>query len=112
MEEDSMPVFVGKLGLDATGLRFFKRAAVALSICLVGGEFIFSTPFGARILFEVLRAEGDDGLVVKAAPAAFYRPGRFGLLKDFAPNLVALSVSDHVAHEIVGSMWYALKYGY
>ena len=92
MEGDSMPVFVGELGLDATGLRFFKRAAIAVSICLVGGEFIFSTPFAARIRFEALQiypplsqAEADDGLVVMAVPAAFYRPGRFGFLKISPP---------------------------
>jgi len=53
-----------------------------------------------------------NGMAVIPAPTAFY-----GHVEDFsllmlAPNARALRMSGFALHEIVGSMWYRVRYGY
>jgi uncharacterized SAM-binding protein YcdF (DUF218 family) len=134
-----MLVLIGKIWLHAPGILFFKRAVIAaLSVDYgirakwlksrsdnIAENAIYSRDPLKRsgvnrvILvthaWHIKRAEAAlaaNGLVVRGASIAFYHPGRYGLLNDFTPSLGTLRLSGYAAHEIVGSMWYALKYGY
>jgi uncharacterized SAM-binding protein YcdF (DUF218 family) len=54
-----------------------------------------------------------NGLSVVAAPTAFYgRPAEPSLAYDIEPNMRALRDSGYALHEIIGSYWYAIRYGY
>lgn len=51
------------------------------------------------------------GFLVEAAPTAFYRhsDGKIGL-EDFIPSVFALEYGFLVSHEIVGMLWYRIRY--
>jgi uncharacterized SAM-binding protein YcdF (DUF218 family) len=62
---------------------------------------------------RAVAAFSANGLTVKAAPTAFYLPGRDLPLKDVLdPSLTGLLMSGYAIHEIVGGVWYRLRYGY
>jgi len=49
-----MRVLTGKF---ASHMPFFKRAAIAILICLAAGEFVLSTPLAARMLLKELQTD-------------------------------------------------------
>ena len=53
-----------------------------------------------------------NGMSVIPAPTAFYRSGQEGFWRQLIPDAGTLRMSAYATHEIVGGMWYALKYGY
>lgn len=53
-----------------------------------------------------------NGMTVIPAPTAFYRPPRENMLRQLLPSMAAFRMSGYAIHEIVGSLWYAARYGY
>jgi uncharacterized SAM-binding protein YcdF (DUF218 family) len=54
-----------------------------------------------------------NGLTVTPAPTAFYYPGReLPIWAMLYPSMRELQMSAYALHEIVGSVWYRLRYGY
>jgi uncharacterized SAM-binding protein YcdF (DUF218 family) len=54
-----------------------------------------------------------SGMSVLPAPTAFYGPaGEEETLLRFVPSAQALRMSAFALHEIVGSQWYRLRYGF
>ena len=53
-----------------------------------------------------------NGMNVTPAPTAFYRPDFDSILDEFMPAMSALRMSGYAIHEIVGNVWYAVRYGY
>jgi uncharacterized SAM-binding protein YcdF (DUF218 family) len=53
-----------------------------------------------------------NGMAVTPAPTAFYLPGRGGLGDSLTPALGVLRMSGYALHEIIGSVWYRVRYGY
>jgi len=60
----------------------------------------------ARAAFEANKVS------VVAAPTAFYGRTHESFFGDLMPTASALRMSHFAIHEIVGSQWYALRYGY
>lgn len=60
----------------------------------------------ARAAFEA------NGITVIPAPTAFYVPTRMTLWEKFVPSMTAFRMSGYAIHEIIGSGWYAMRYGY
>ncbi len=61
---------------------------------------------------RAVAAFAANGLDITPAPTAFYRPDVGGLWSAIIPGLGTLRMSGYAAHEIVGLVWYKLKYGY
>lgn len=57
------------------------------------------------------RAFERDGLSVLPAPTGFIDTGDAPGLEDFLPNAPALAATTYALHEIVGYLWYELRYG-
>ena len=53
-----------------------------------------------------------NGVSVLPAPTGFYRPNRMIGISQFVPSVTALHMSSYAIHEIVGRVWYAIRYGY
>ena len=57
-------------------------------------------------------AFAGNGISVTPAPTAFYLPGRGPLWDSLTPSLTTLRMSGYAIHEIVGGVWYRVRYGY
>ena len=53
-----------------------------------------------------------NGMTVIAAPTAFYSPVPEDLLSAIAPSVTTLRMSAYGMHELIGGVWYKLRYGY
>ena len=53
-----------------------------------------------------------NGLSVTAAPTSFYYPARSGVIDGLSPNFGTLRMSLYAVHEIIGRIWYRVRYGY
>jgi uncharacterized SAM-binding protein YcdF (DUF218 family) len=54
-----------------------------------------------------------NGISVLPGPTAFYGPaGEEDTLLRFVPHVRSLRMSGFAMHEIIGSQWYRLKYGF
>jgi uncharacterized SAM-binding protein YcdF (DUF218 family) len=53
-----------------------------------------------------------NGMSVLPGPTAFYGPGGDNGFLGFMPRVQALRMSGFALHEIIGSQWYRLKYGF
>jgi uncharacterized SAM-binding protein YcdF (DUF218 family) len=60
---------------------------------------------------RAIAAFAANGLEVTAAPTVFYLPGR-DPRDAWIPTLGTLRMSGYAIHEIVGSAWYRVRYGY
>jgi uncharacterized SAM-binding protein YcdF (DUF218 family) len=58
------------------------------------------------------KAFAANSLSVTPAPTAFYRPGRGSFWDSLIPSLATLRMSGYAIHEILGSVWYRVRYGY
>jgi uncharacterized SAM-binding protein YcdF (DUF218 family) len=61
---------------------------------------------------RAVRSFAASGLSVIAAPTAFYRPQWAVYWHRFVPAMTTLNMSWFALHEIIGSRWYRLRYGY
>jgi uncharacterized SAM-binding protein YcdF (DUF218 family) len=57
------------------------------------------------------RAFDREGLTVLPAPTGFIDTSEAPGLEDFLPSAPALSATSYALHEIVGYLWYELRYG-
>ena len=53
-----------------------------------------------------------NGMSVIPAPTAFYQQPSFDGWQNYVPNSNAFRMSGYAFHEIVGRLWYAVRYGY
>ena len=53
-----------------------------------------------------------NGMKVIAAPTAFYMLRPDGVLSAITPSLGIFRMSGYAVHELIGGVWYKLKYGY
>lgn len=53
-----------------------------------------------------------NGMNVIPAPTAFYTPMPGDVLSAITPSLATFRMSGYGVHELVGGLWYKLKYGY
>jgi|SRR5215471_12631699 len=53
-----------------------------------------------------------NGIAVIAAPTAFYGRAQDSFPEGLIPSSSALRMSGYALHEIIGSQWYALRYGF
>ena len=53
-----------------------------------------------------------NGMTVIAAPTAFYSPMPEDLLSAITPSLATFRMSGYGMHELIGGIWYKLRYGY
>lgn len=53
-----------------------------------------------------------NGIAVIPAPTAFYGHATAFDWQQLIPSMRALRISGYAVHEIVGGVWYALRYGY
>jgi uncharacterized SAM-binding protein YcdF (DUF218 family) len=53
-----------------------------------------------------------QGMTVIPAPTAFYGRTPSDLMQTLTPSFAALRMSGYAIHEIVGGLWYSLRYGY
>lgn len=53
-----------------------------------------------------------NGMAVIPAPTAFYVPAPRSFLAAITPSLGTLRMSGYAIHELVGGIWYAVRYGY
>jgi hypothetical protein len=61
---------------------------------------------------RAVSAFAANGMVVVPAPTAFYIPMPDGLLASITPGLATLRMSGYGIHELVGGLWYKVRYGY
>jgi uncharacterized SAM-binding protein YcdF (DUF218 family) len=61
---------------------------------------------------RAVAAFAANGMVVVPAPTAFYIPMPDGLLASVTPGLATLRMSGYGIHELVGGLWYKVRYGY
>ncbi|SRR6266446_4586173 len=61
---------------------------------------------------RAVAAFAANGMVVIPAPTVFYVGRRDSLWAAITPGLATLRMSGYAIHEIVGSFWYELRYGY
>jgi uncharacterized SAM-binding protein YcdF (DUF218 family) len=62
---------------------------------------------------RAVAAFAANGMSVTPAPTAFYLPGRrLPRLSALDPSLSGLLMSSYAIHEIIGGLWYKMKYGY
>jgi uncharacterized SAM-binding protein YcdF (DUF218 family) len=60
---------------------------------------------------RALAAFSANGLAVTAAPTSFYFPGR-DFRDAWIPSSATLRMSAYALHEIIGGVWYRVRYGY
>lgn len=53
-----------------------------------------------------------NGMSVTPAPTAFYVRNSDAIWPGLRPSLTTLNMSGYAIHELVGSLWYKLRYGY
>ncbi len=53
-----------------------------------------------------------NGIAVIPAPTAFYGRARDNSWTELIPTTTALRMSGFALHEIIGSQWYELRYGF
>jgi uncharacterized SAM-binding protein YcdF (DUF218 family) len=62
---------------------------------------------------RAVAAFSANGMTVTPAPTGFYLPGRkLPLASVLDPSVSGLLMSSYALHEIIGSLWYKVKYGY
>jgi uncharacterized SAM-binding protein YcdF (DUF218 family) len=61
---------------------------------------------------RAVNAFSANGLSVTPAPTAFYLPGRSSVWDSLTPGLGTLRMSGYATHEIIGAVWYKLRYAY
>ena len=61
---------------------------------------------------RAVAAFAANGISVTPAPRAFYLPGRGPFWDSLVPGLRTLRMSGYAIHEIVGGVWYRVRYGY
>jgi len=61
---------------------------------------------------RAVNAFSANGLSVTPAPTAFYLPGRGSLWDSLTPSMGTLRMSGYAIHEIIGGLWYQMRYGY
>ena len=62
---------------------------------------------------RAVAAFAANGLSVTPAPTAFYLPGRETFWEcKLTPGMGTLRMSGYAIHEIVGGVWYRVRYGY
>jgi uncharacterized SAM-binding protein YcdF (DUF218 family) len=135
--QTGLPVYVagGDPTTDGTPLAELMRIALAddYGIAVVGLETTSDTTAeNAEYMAPVLRAHGisrillvthswhmrrakrafeREELVVLPAPTAFIGDGEMPSPGDFLPTASALSGTAYALHEILGYVWYELRYG-
>ena len=53
-----------------------------------------------------------NGMAVTPAPTAFYVPAPESVFSAIAPSLATLRMSGYGIHELLGGIWYTVRYGY
>jgi uncharacterized SAM-binding protein YcdF (DUF218 family) len=53
-----------------------------------------------------------NGMTVVAAPTAFYSPVPEDLLSAITPSVATFRMSGYGMHELIGGVWYKLRYDY
>jgi uncharacterized SAM-binding protein YcdF (DUF218 family) len=61
---------------------------------------------------RALKAFSASGLSVTPAPTAFYFPSRTSIWDLLTPSVATFRMSGYAIHEIVGGLWYKVRYGY